>query len=124
MTITVTALTPTKSHVAGGEEITITGGFTLGITYLVYVGTAPCYGGKYGDGYSSVCYTAGQIKAVLPPLAKGSYTVTVYSATDLGSIAGLLIYERSFFDQMFELRRKWPQWYATGPRDVNSEPAQ
>lgn len=124
MTIAVTAFSPTKGHVAGGEEITIAGGFTVGTSYLVYVGTDLCYGGKYGDGYSSVCYTAGQIKAVLPPLAKGSYTVYVYSATDLGSLAGLQIFERTFYDQMFELRRKWPAWYATGPRDLNSEPAQ
>lgn len=109
----------------GGALVEVYGSFAqIPHSIVVKVGLVehPCYSGMSGEAYAPLPKNLGTtLRLVVPPLARGGpYDVIVRDGVNEYTFTGALtVVARNWREQTFSLRKAFPPWYKTGPRNVD-----
>jgi hypothetical protein len=109
----------------GGEVLSITGTFSVGVPYAVRIGDLGlvtdclCYGGLIGQGAACISIDGTTLEAVTPIIpTSGIKIASVWTALGVLVDSCLVkVLKRSFHDRLYDFRTRWPDWYNVGPRD-------
>lgn len=123
--LTLTSVSPSQVEDAGGDEIVITGQFldSDAQVFVVVSGQdVPCYSGASGQGSRPRPVNPTTLRAVVPPLdIGGPYQLKVVQGSQTAYLdLAVTTVARNWGTRVFRLRRVFPQWYATGPRDLGT----
>lgn len=129
MAMGISAISPAVVLENGGHKIEVTGTFNLGHEYMIYLGTKSgifdhaCYSGVPGQGNVIRPYTTTALVAYTPRLYLGSgqhVTVRDLTVPEIETLAAALTVCYEWFSSaVFSIRKLLPNFYKTGPRDID-----
>jgi hypothetical protein len=120
--VSLSGIAPPAVRESGGDELTLTGAFALGIDYAVHFGPSGaaddplCYGGR---GWASTVQSADGVtlRCYLPPCAVGTGRARVVSPDGSYAVsAAVQVLDDRWSSKQRSLARAFAPWVETGER--------
>jgi hypothetical protein len=128
---TLTGISPGTVRQIGGDAVEISGVFTVGSPYRVYLGTAgsdadtACPSAVPGTGFDCYSDDGLTLRAAMPPVANGELSarlLTVVHPVEGSSSLAITVLEAAHYSAVLSMRRSFPPITAVGPRRLELEP--
>ena len=129
----ITFIAPAIVGQIGGTEVVLTGTFTIGRAYNVYMGInedatdSSCYSGIMGNGYRCFSENGVTLPFVSPKVFNGSLSaqkVTVMHSLEDTSHIDITVIEVPLNKEVFTMRKYFSKWIGVGVRSADLEKRQ